>query len=275
MHYVDTGGAGETIVMVHGNPEWSFSFRHLIRAMQDRYRCVAPDHLGFGLSDKPADAAYLPVDHAQRLERLIGDLALKNITLVVNDWGGPIGLSYAINHPDNVKRLVIMNTWLWPVDHDLYYRVFSGLTGSAPGQWLIRRYNLFMRLIVPLVIGQRQKFPPEVRRHYWQPLTAPADRIAHAILPGQIAGASTWLQSLWTKRAMIRDKPTLVCWGMRDLGFRERELKVWERLLTHKTVVRLPSVGHFPHEEAADQLVTALRHLMTCPSSQTSLRGKQ
>ncbi|MEW6602891.1 MAG: alpha/beta fold hydrolase, partial [Nitrospirota bacterium] len=101
MHYVDEG-TGEPLVMVHGNPTWSFVYRHLINGLSKDYRCIAMDHIGFGLSDKPQNWSYYPEDHAKNFDIFIERLDLHNITLVVQDWGGPIGLSYAVNHPENV-----------------------------------------------------------------------------------------------------------------------------------------------------------------------------
>jgi haloalkane dehalogenase len=103
LHYVDEG-SGEVILFVHGNPTWSFMYRHLIKGLSAGFRCVAPDHIGFGLSDKPFDVSYLPQFHAENLERFIDRRGLKDITLVIHDWGGAIGMSYALNHPENVKR---------------------------------------------------------------------------------------------------------------------------------------------------------------------------
>ena len=144
IRYLDEG-TGEPLVMVHGNPSWSFEFRALIRALSGDYRCIAPDHLGFGLSDKPADWDYLPEHHAENFEALMEELDLKNITLTVGDWGGPIGLSYAVSHPERIKAIVVTNTWFWPVDDDWYYRAFSGFMGGPAGRFLIRKYNFFAR----------------------------------------------------------------------------------------------------------------------------------
>lgn len=258
MHYVNEG-QGEVLVMVHGNPEWSFSYRKIIKGLCTQFRCVAPDHIGFGLSDKPAAWSYLPQDHAQNFELFITALGLKDITLIVNDWGGPIGLSYAIRHPDNVKRLVIMNTWMWSVEKDLYYQAFSGFMGSALGRWLIKHYNFFLNVIVRAVIGEKQKFPREIFDHYRKPIEKPEDRKGNWTLPGQIIGSSKWLQSLWEKRDLIKDKPSLVFWGMKDLAFRKKELKEWAHLLTDKIVVCLDEAGHFPHEEEAERLIEEVR----------------
>jgi len=120
MHVVDEG-AGPPAVMVHGNPTWSFVYRHLILRLRDRHRCVAMDHLGFGLSDKPRGWSYLPEDHAANLTTLIERLDVRDVTLVLQNWGGPLGLSNATAHTKNVARLVILSTWAWPVDRDPYY----------------------------------------------------------------------------------------------------------------------------------------------------------
>src|SRR5262249_20412588 len=108
MHYVDEG-EGHPIVMVHGTPDWSFLYRHLIKPLSVGYRCIAPDHLGFGLSDKPIGWGYRPADHARNLRALIDHLGLERYTLVVHDFGGPIGLACAIERPEQVERLVISN----------------------------------------------------------------------------------------------------------------------------------------------------------------------
>ena len=110
LHYVDEGEGDRVLVMVHGDPAWSFLYRHLIKGLSSKYRCIAMDHIGFGLSDKPEDWSYLPKAHAENLEALIGHLNLTNFVMVVQDWGGPIGLSYVLKYPDKVTSLVIMNT---------------------------------------------------------------------------------------------------------------------------------------------------------------------
>ncbi len=142
MHYVDEG-AGKPVVFVHGNPSWSWQFRNVINALRGSHRCVAADHLGFGLSDKPASFSYRPEDHAKNLALLLDSLDLKDVTLVVNDWGGPTGLAWALDHPERVSNLLITNTWMWSVRDDWYYQAFSGFMGGAVGRALIRRRNFF------------------------------------------------------------------------------------------------------------------------------------
>ena len=117
MHYVDEG-AGAPILLVHGTPTWSFLYRCLVARLARHNRVIAVDLLGFGLSAKPANAPYEPQDHTRRLLALVDALQLTGITLVVHDFGGPIGLAAALAHPERIERLVLFNTWLWSVEHD-------------------------------------------------------------------------------------------------------------------------------------------------------------
>lgn len=253
MRYVDEG-EGEAIVMVHGNPVWSFVYRHLIKGLNGRYRCIAPDHIGFGLSDKPENWSYLPQDHATNLQTLLDTLNLTDITLVVQDWGGPIGLSYAINNPARIKRLVIMNTWLWPVNDDWYYRAFSGFMGGPMGRFLIRRFNFFARSVVRTAYGDKRKLTPHIHAHYLNHLPTPASRKGSWVFPGQIIGATPWLGQLWAQRAQLADKPAMFAWGMKDIAFREKELQRWQTLFPAATVTRYADAGHYVQDEKGPEL---------------------
>jgi haloalkane dehalogenase len=261
LHYLDAG-QGAPVVMVHGNPAWSFLYRHMIRGLSPDHHCIALDHLGFGLSDKPREWSYLPADHAQNLQALIEHLELRDITLVVQDWGGPIGLSYALDRPDNVRSLVIMNTWLWPVDDDWYYRAFSGFMGGPVGRFLIRRYNFFVNGVMKMATGDKSKLAGGVHQHYVQPLANPADRQGCWVMPKEIIASSRWLRELWGQRDKIADKPTLILWGLKDIAFREKELRTWERLFPHAQVHRLAGVGHFVPEEYGHEAVPLVRELL-------------
>jgi len=261
MHYVDEG-SGAPVVMVHGNPSWSFLYRHLIKQLAPEYRCVAMDHIGFGLSDKPPGWTYRPEDHAQNLTALIEALDLKDITLVVQDWGGPIGLSYAIDHPENVKRLVIMNTWMWSVNHDWHYIVFSGFTGGPIGRFLIRRFNFFARVLMRQAYGDKTRLTEHIHRHYLEPLEAPGERKGCWVFPGEILGSTAWLSDLWARRSLLTDKPKLVVWGMKDIAFREQELNTWIDTFPDVKVIRLDGVGHYVQEEAVGELGRAVRSFL-------------
>lgn len=262
MHYVDEG-EGEPVVMVHGNPTWSYLYRQLIKSLSPDYRCIAMDHLGFGLSDKPTDWTYLPQEQARNVADLITALGLKEINLVVQDWGGPIGLSYALHHPENVKRLLIMNTWMWPVDRDWYYIAFSKFTGGAIGRFLIKRFNFFARVIMRQSFGDKRKLTRSIHQHYLKPLSAPEERKGCWVLPGEILRATPWLDELWSQRAALTGKPTLIVWGMKDIAFREKELNVWIEAFPDAKVVKLNDVGHFVQEEGVQALERAAKQLLT------------
>src|SRR5690348_12850994 len=141
VHYVDEG-SGPAVVMFHGNPTWSFLYRKVIVALHDRFRCIAMDYPGFGLSERPAGYGYTPVEHAQVIGALVDHLKLDTFFVVGQDWGGPIGLSVALDRADNVAGMVFANTWYWPADGP--FNVFSILMSSPPLQWLILQRNFFV-----------------------------------------------------------------------------------------------------------------------------------
>jgi haloalkane dehalogenase len=261
LSYLDEG-QGAPLVMVHGNPTWSFQFRHLIKHFSKSQRCLAPDHIGFGLSDKPADWNYLPSSQAENFERLLEALDLKNITLVVGDWGGPIGLSYAIRHPEKIKNIVVTNTWLWSVKADWYYRAFSGFMGGPIGHWLILRHNFFARSVVKVAYGDKRKLTPAIHRHYTTPLGQPAERKGSWVFPREIIGSSQWLESLWAQREALNDKIKLLAWGMKDIAFREKELNYWAKHFPAARVVRYADAGHYLSEEKPAELIRELNTLL-------------
>lgn len=261
MSYVDEG-QGETIVMVHGNPAWSFVYRHLIQSLSSRYRCIAVDHIGFGLSDKPYDWSYLPREHAENLTALLDALAVGNITLVVQDWGGPIGLSYAVNNPGKVKRLVILNTWMWPVNDDWYYQAFSMFTGGVIGRFLSRHFNFFASVIMKSVYGDKSKFPPNIHEQFTNALPTPGSRKGTWVFPHEIIHSGEWLQELWDGRDRIKDKPAMLAWGMKDIAFREKELKRWMDLFPGAPVTRYEDAGHYVQDEKSLELAQSIDEFM-------------
>jgi haloalkane dehalogenase len=261
MHYVDEG-TGEPIVFVHGNPAWSFEFRNLIKEFSKTNRCIAPDLIGFGLSDKPAGWSYLPKEHAKNLGLFLESLDLDSITLVVGDWGGPIGLSYALNHPEKIKNIVITNTWLWSVRSDWYYQAFSRFVGGPIGRWLIRNHNFFAGTIVRVLFADKSRLTPKIHAHYLMPLEKPEERKGSWVFPAEIIGSSDWLQSLWDIRDMLRQKKILIAWGMKDIGFRENELKTWMQAFPDAKVVRFEDAGHFVVEEKPAELIGEMKTLL-------------
>ena len=225
MHYIDEG-EGEPLVFVHGNPAWSFLFRHPVRNCEQSCAVVALDHIGFGLSSRSARREdNHPESHGRRLAALLDHLDLREITLFMTDWGGPIGLDFASKHLERVKRLGIANTWCWPVRDDFHFKSFSFLMSSWIGQYLLRQHNIFVNGVMPRAVGDRSVLTPEIMAHYRCAQPSPAARAASAALPGYIVGASDWLHSIWQARAAFTDKPALILWGLKDIAFRRKELE--------------------------------------------------
>ncbi len=256
MHYVDEGESDHAIVMVHGNPVWSFTYRKLIKCLSNKYRCIAIDHIGFGLSDKPVEWDYLPENHAINLEKLLNHLDLQSITLIVGDWGGPIGLSYAVNHPDKIKSIVITNTWMWPVKGIFHYEMFSGIMGGFIGRALIKRLNFFVKVLMKKSF--QTEIAPPVYQHYIEPMKKPMDRKGSWIFPKQITASSQWLANLWSKREAITQNPLLIIWGKKDIAFRDVELEKWKSSFTDVEALEYENVGHFIQEELGDELCPLL-----------------
>jgi haloalkane dehalogenase len=263
LHYVDEG-AGPPVLFVHGTPTWSYEWRHLIAALAPRWRCVAPDLLGFGLSARPPGFPYTPEAHAETLAEGVRRLGLDDFTLVVHDFGGPIGLPLCLEGRVRVRRLVLLNTWMWPLDDDPELRRKGRLAASGAGRLLYRRCNASLRLIMPHAYGDRRKLTPAIHRQYLAPFASADDRgrvlwtLARALL-----GSSAYYGALWGRRERLRGRPALVVWGLADPAFRPRHLARWTALLGPEAhVVRLPSAGHWPHEEEPDTVRDALREFL-------------
>ncbi|WP_435152458.1 alpha/beta fold hydrolase [Haladaptatus sp. DFWS20] len=257
LHYIDEG-EGHPIVMLHGNPTWSFLYRDLVRGLSDEYRCIVPDYFGFGLSDKPRGWSYRPEDHARIFEAFVEELRLQNFTLIVQDWGGPIGLSYALSHPEKVSSLVIMNTFMWPAENRRM-RAFSTILGSPFGRYLIRKYNLFADQVVKRSFAERSRLTPRIHRHYLEPLATPDDREASWVFPREITGSEEWLRSLWNRRANLGEIPALLLWPMGDVGFGIQELRRWQALFPDARTVEFEDSGHYIQEEKGPELVPEIQ----------------
>lgn len=273
MHYVDEG-AGETVLFVHGTPTWSFEFRHLIRALAPRVRCVAPDHLGFGLSARPREFAYTPEAHAAALAEFVDRLRLDRFTLVVHDFGGPIGLPLALQPVTPVARLVLMNTWMWPFDDDPAMLRGAKLAGGAIGRWLYTYANASLRLVAPSAYGDRRKLTPAIHRQYLEVFRDrdARTRVLHALAKALI-GSRAHYADLLARAGRLHDMPSLIVWGMRDAAFRPHQLARWQQLLPHARVCRIESAGHWPHEEEPERVLQAIRAFLD--DSTTSRPGTE
>ena len=256
VHYLDEG-AGPPLILLHGNPTWSFLYRDVIAGLRDHYRCIAVDYPGFGLSRAAPGYGYTPAEHAQVLEDLIVRLDLREATLMVQDWGGPIGLAVATRHPDRFSAFVIGNTWAWPKS-DLGTQMFSRLLGGPVGGWLILRRNFFIERIIPAGV-RRKKLPDVVMNAYRGPFPTPESRRPMHVFPREILASRAFLAEIESKLAGVGDRPALIVWGTKDFAFRGTERDRWESVFPRHHTVLLEGAGHYIQEDAAQDIVAAIR----------------
>jgi len=253
INYIDEG-EGEVILFVHGTPAWSFLYRDFIKRLSSNNRCIALDHLGFGLSEKPKDFDGTPQSHAANLTALIEHLDLKNITLVVHDFGGPIGLSYAIGHPENVKRIVLFNTWLWGTAEDPAAQKVDRILHSTIGNFIYLNTNFSPRVLLKNAFHDKKKLSKSVHQHYRKPFPNKSNRYGLLNIGKALIGSSSWYGQLWQKIDRIKDKPFLVLWGTEDPFIGPTHFEKWTSTLTNASVHTFKA-GHFVQEEAAEECI--------------------
>jgi haloalkane dehalogenase len=261
LHYVDEG-QGDVVLFVHGTPTWSFEWRHCIRELSRTHRCIAMDHLGFGLSDRPRDFDYTPESHAGVLRAFVERMGLADITLVVHDFGGPIGLPLALEQASVVRQLVVLNSWMWSFADDPEMARKARMASGGVGRLLYRYANFSLRVLAPYAYADRTKLTPRIHQQYLAPFRDPESRervlwpLARAIL-----GSGRFYESLWLLRDRLRGVPALVVWGMKDPAFQPSQLARWKAALPEATVLELP-VGHWPQEESPPEVVRAMQDFL-------------
>ncbi|WP_433628790.1 alpha/beta fold hydrolase [Nocardia sp. CA-120079] len=255
VHYVDEG-SGPPLIMLHGNPTWSFLYRDVIIGLRDRFRCIAVDYPGFGLSQAAPGYGFSPAEHAHVVEQLLTRLDLRDATLLVQDWGGPIGFAVATRHPDRFAAFVIGNTWAWPKS-DPGTQAFSRFLGGPIGGWLILHRNFFVERIIPAGV-RRKKLSPAVMDAYRGPFPTPESRKPVHVFPREILGSATFLAEVEQGLEAVRDRPALLVWGTKDVAFRAPERRRWQQLFADHRTVLLDGAGHYIQEDAADEIVAAV-----------------
>lgn len=256
LHYIDEG-EGEVILFVHGTPSWSFDFRNVIKQLSGKYRCIAIDHIGFGLSSKPQNYDYSTLNHSQNLKQFVLSLGLKNITLVVHDFGGPIGLNFAINYPGLVDKVVVLNSWLRSSVGDPDYAKFSKILRNPLMPLLYRYLNFSARFILPASFGDN-KLSKHLLSHFTKPFANSTEREGTLAFAKSLLNDQQWFQQLWESREAIKDKPMLFIWGMKDRVIKPHYLEKFQSGFTNTKTFRLESAGHFPQEEQPLKVAQAI-----------------
>lgn len=258
MHYIDEG-VGKTIIFVHGTPEWSFAWRDMIAELKKDHRCIAFDHLGMGLSDKPAQADYASAAHAQRMKKLIDALGLTDMVIVAYDFGGGIALDYILNNRQQVTHLCLFNTWLWSVGNDPHYSSAAKVLSTWFGRLLYKQFNFPVNFIMPRAYGDRKKLTLEIHRHFKMVLPNAASRVATYGFALDLMGGNAWREANWSRRNELADLPVRIFWGMKDQFVPNYELKRLSEGFPQAQVTELPQAGHFAQEEAGYEIAVGLR----------------
>ncbi len=266
-HYLDQGEPdAPPILMLHGNPTWSFYYRTLIPALSERYRVIVPDHIGCGLSDKPQHYPYTLGQHIENVERLIAALSLAAITLVVHDWGGAIGMGYATRYPQNVARSVVFNTAAF-YQPALPLRI-KMCRIPALGDVAIRGFNGFARLALRWATSRPERFTSQVRAGYLAPYNSWQNRIAlHRFV--QDIPLERWHRSRQTlgeieaRLTVLQDRPMLIIWGDDDFCFTTRDfLSEWQRRFPQAEVHLLAGAGHYVVEDAYERILPLMKDFL-------------
>ena len=264
-HFVDEGPRESgALVFVHGNPTWSFAFRRAIAGLRAERRCVAVDHLGCGLSDKPAHLPYRLETHVENLERLLLALGLEGVTMVLHDWGGPIGLGFARRNPEFVERLVLCNTAAFPLAGSLPLRL-AACRWPVFGKLAVRGLNAFARGATWMAVAK--PLTPLAKRGYLLPYDSWRNRVATHAFVADIPlapGHPSWEELAATERALadLAALPVHLLWGMRDWVFTERYLREWQRRFPRAAVRRFEHAGHYLFEDEPAAFVTELRRAL-------------
>jgi haloalkane dehalogenase len=260
MHFVDEG-AGEPVVLVHGDPTWGYLWRRFIPALSQRRRCVVPDHMGMGKSGVPEEPyPYRLRHHVANLESLLLHLDLREMTLVLHDWGGPVGLGFAVRHAERIKRLVLMNTWAFATWPGGPFPRLLELIRSERGEKFVLEKNGYVE---PALVGtthHREHLTKTVREAYQAPFPTPESRLALLCWSRDIPVSQTDPSYMEMKQieeglSRFRSTPTLLVWGMRDPVLSEPVLRTWQRLYPHATTRELEDASHFLQEDAPERIV--------------------
>lgn len=263
LHYLDepasdsVGRRPKTLLFVHGNPTWSFHWRRLIQSLGPRYRCVALDHLGCGLSDKPPRLLRL-ADHVENLAALVQRLDLDHVTLVAQDWGGAIGLGAMLRTPERLERIALFNTGAFPPAY-IPWRI-RACRAPGLGRLAVQGGGLFSLAALRMTLARRQRLDPAVAAAYLAPYNSWANRRAVYGFVKDIPSSPnhpTWqtLADIERQLPSLADRPALLVWGMRDWCFRPDCLDRFERVWPAAKVHRLADVGHWVLEDAPEEVV--------------------
>lgn len=255
LHYIDEGH-GPILFMVHGNPTWSFMYRHLILGLRDDFRCIAVDLAGFGLSKAPEGFDFTPASQAKLLSACLNGLDIQDATLIAHDWGGPIGLSAMLQTERRITRICLGNTWAWPVNGDFHFEWFSRLMGGPIGRFGTKQFAMFVNAVMPAAM-KRRKLTTQEMTAYRAPFIDKAHRAPMHILPKHIISSGPWLAEIETGLQNF-DGPVTFIWPDSDIAFRDKEFRRWQEIFPNAKTHILENCGHYLWEDAPEDCLNLL-----------------
>ena len=263
-HYLDEG-QGNPLVMVHGNPTWSFYYRNLIIELKKSYRCVVPDHMGMGKSDKPQNYSYTLSKHIDNLESLVDKLGLKNITLVLHDWGGAIGMGFAVRQPQKVKRLVLFNTAAFLSERIPIRLRLCRVPGF--GALAIRGFNAFALAAIMMACKNKDRMTDQVKAGYLEPYNNFSNRIANLRFVQDIpmtsdAPSYSVIKNIEENLDQFASLPIMIAWGAKDFVFNKKFLNKWRQIFPDAEVHWVPDAGHYVLEDAHERIIPWMQEFL-------------
>jgi len=270
MHFLDEGpGNAQPVVMLHGNPSWSFFFRKPVTALRGEYRCIAPDHIGMGLSSKPSldEYEYSLKNRIDDLESLLEKLEVrKDITLLLHDWGGMIGMAFACRHPDRINRLIILNTAAFHLPAGSILPWQLKIARGPLGPLLIQGFNAFCKSAVSMCVKYKP-MNPQTRDAYLAHYSSWNNRIAVLRFVQDIPlkpeeQSYDLVTRVDTGLVNFKNIPMLVCWGMRDFVFTGTFLEQWRKRFPDAEIHTFKDAGHYLLEDAAEEVIPIMRSFL-------------
>jgi len=260
IHYVDEGH-GPTILFLHGNPSWLFQWRDLITGLRGSYRCVALDYPGFGMSTAPAGFGYMPLEESRVVEEFVDRLGLQKVTLVMQDWGGPIGIGLAERRPDLIQGMILGSTWAWQTSKNEPRGKFSSIFGGPIGEFI--QMNFPGIVAFGLKLDVVRQLSPDITALYLRPFIPPARRGIAAFYPGQITQATQYFAQLERGLPRLANKNALIFWALKDPGFSDKDLARWEESFPRHRTIQFPNASHFFFEDEWREMIPAIQAYMS------------
>lgn len=260
LHYIDEG-EGDILLFVHGTPTWSFLYRNYIKVLSKNYRCIAIDHLGFGFSDKLKEDFLNPEFHNMILNSFINDLNLKNINLIVHDFGGVIGLPYAIDNIENISKIIIFNTWLWSNKATGEVVKIDKLLRNRLGKFLYLNLNFSLKVLLKKAFFNKSMLTNDIYKHYLLPFPNKQSRKGLYEIALSLLGSSDWYESYWRKVEVLNKKKILIMWGIKDEFISEKYLEKW-LMKIENAMIKKYNCGHFVQEESFDESLNDIKYFL-------------